>query len=92
MECERLIRESGLNATIVRPWYILGPGHRWPYALVPFYKVLEAIPATREGAVRLGLVTLAQVVNTLASAVASESRGVRVIETAEIRSYDRGCR
>ena len=31
-ECEALIRESGLNATILRPWYVLGPGHRWPYA------------------------------------------------------------
>ena len=32
-ECETLIRESGLNATILRPWYVLGPGHRWPSRL-----------------------------------------------------------
>jgi uncharacterized protein YbjT (DUF2867 family) len=25
--CEEMIRESGLNATILRPWYVLGPGH-----------------------------------------------------------------
>lgn len=24
---ERAIREAGLNATILRPWYVLGPGH-----------------------------------------------------------------
>src|SRR5919198_177904 len=29
-EGEALIRRSGLNATILRPWYVLGPGHRWP--------------------------------------------------------------
>jgi uncharacterized protein YbjT (DUF2867 family) len=27
-ECEALVRQSGMNATILRPWYILGPGHR----------------------------------------------------------------
>jgi uncharacterized protein YbjT (DUF2867 family) len=27
-KCEQAIRESGLNATILRPWYVLGPGHR----------------------------------------------------------------
>jgi uncharacterized protein YbjT (DUF2867 family) len=26
-ECEAAIRAAGLNATILRPWYVLGPGH-----------------------------------------------------------------
>jgi uncharacterized protein YbjT (DUF2867 family) len=85
-QCERTIRESGLNATILRPWYVLGPGHHWPYALIPVYKALEAIPATRESAVRLGLVTRAQMVNALAGAVAAGGNGIRVLETAEIRA------
>src|SRR5262245_23028207 len=34
---ETMIRESGINATFVRPWYVLGPGHRWPYAILPIY-------------------------------------------------------
>lgn len=29
-EREALIRASGVPATFVRPWYVLGPGHRWP--------------------------------------------------------------
>jgi len=45
---------------ILRPWYVLGPGHRWPYALVPLYKVCEWLPFTRAAALRLGLVTLDQ--------------------------------
>ena len=32
-EGECLVRESGMRATFVRPWYVLGPGRRWPYAL-----------------------------------------------------------
>ena len=44
-EGERMIRESGMPATFVRPWYVLGPGHRWAYALLPFYWICERLPA-----------------------------------------------
>ena len=83
--CEKAIRESHLNSTIVRPWYVLGPGHRWPYALIPFYALAEMFPATREGARRLGLVTINEMINTLAHAVANPAQGVRIIEAPEIR-------
>src|ERR1700716_499978 len=43
---EALIRASGMQATFVRPWYVLGPGHRWPYALLPFYWIAEQLPPT----------------------------------------------
>ena len=38
-EGEALVRATGIPATILRPWYVLGPGHWWPYALLPFYKL-----------------------------------------------------
>lgn len=85
-ECETLIRESGLNATILRPWYVLGPGHRWPQALVPAYWLLERISSTREGAQRLGLVTLEQMLQALTDAVESPSAGLRVLGVLEIRA------
>src|SRR5256714_1853188 len=62
---EQLIRQSGINATFVRPWYVLGPGHLWPYAILPVYWVLEKIPATRESATRLGLITINQMLSAL---------------------------
>jgi hypothetical protein len=31
-EGEALVRASGIPATILRPWYVLGPGHYWPYS------------------------------------------------------------
>jgi uncharacterized protein YbjT (DUF2867 family) len=84
-ECERLIRESGMNATILRPWYVLGPGHRWPYALLPIYWLFERLPATRDGARRLGLVTLPQMLTALLSAVENPARGIRVLGVPDIR-------
>lgn len=84
-ECEALLRHSGMNATILRPWYVLGPGHRWPYAIMPFYWLLGALPPTRVGAQRLGLVTLAQMTVALADAVENPATGVRVVEVPEIR-------
>jgi len=84
-ECERALLESGMNVTLVRPWYVLGRGHRWPYALLPMYWLCSLIPSTRESALRLGLVTLEQMVRTLVSAVENPSIGARFIEVPQIR-------
>jgi uncharacterized protein YbjT (DUF2867 family) len=83
--CEAEVAASGLNATILRPWYVLGPGHRWPYALIPFYWLAERIPSTREGARRLGLVTLKQMLNALVAAVDQPAAGVKILEVPAIR-------
>jgi len=84
--CEEALLASGLNATILRPWYVLGPGHRWPYALLPFYWLAERIPATREGARRLGLVTVKQMLNALAASVEQPAEGVKIVEVPAIRA------
>ncbi len=85
-ECEAAIEAAGLNATILRPWYVLGPGHRWPYLLIPLYKMAELLPPTRDGAQRLGLVTLEQMVTALLAAVENPAQGIRVVSVPEIRS------
>jgi len=84
-EAEDLIRAAAMNATILRPWYVLGPGHRWPLLLQPLYWVAERYPGTRDSARRLGLVTIAQMIAALATAVETCPRGVRVMEVPEIR-------
>lgn len=85
---ERAIADAGLTATILRPWYVLGSGHRWPYLLLPLYAVAELIPSTRETAERLGLVTARQMVAALVRAVEDPpaTGGIRVVEVPEIRS------
>ncbi len=80
MAAEQAIADAQLTATIVRPWYVLGPGHWWPITLMPMYALAEFVPAWRDGARRLGLVTLAQMVNALTNAVESPpSTGTRRI-------------
>jgi uncharacterized protein YbjT (DUF2867 family) len=85
-ECESAIESAGLNATILRPWYVLGPGHWWPYLLLPIYKVAEILPQSREGARRLGLVTLEQMTTALVGAVENPVQGRRVLTVPEIRA------
>ena len=82
--CEALIRDAGLNATFLRPWYVLGPGHRWPLLLQPAYWLLEQLPPTREAARRLGLVTLEQMIAALVWAVENPAPGVRVLGVPDI--------
>jgi uncharacterized protein YbjT (DUF2867 family) len=88
-EGERLIRASGLAGTILRPWYVLGPGHRWPYLLLPIYAVLGRLPWTREGARRLGLVTHEQMLRALLKATEEPPAGVREIDVPQIRQEHR---
>ena len=85
IEVEQAIGASGLNSTILRPWYVLGPGHRWPYVLLPLYGVMSLVPSTRASAQRLGLVTLSQMIRALVEAVEDPAQGVRVVEAPEIR-------
>lgn len=85
-EAEEAIRAAGLNATILRPWYVLGPGRRWPIVLLPMYWLFGALPGTRESARRLGLVTIGQMVNALAAAVERPANGIRIVEVPEIRA------
>jgi uncharacterized protein YbjT (DUF2867 family) len=92
MRCEQAIRESGIAATFIRPWYVLGEGHRWPYALLPFYWLAERTAKFREGALRLGLVTLPQMISALAHAVENPPAGVRIVEVPEIRGIGNAAR
>ncbi|MGQ0764716.1 MAG: SDR family oxidoreductase [Gemmatimonadota bacterium] len=84
---EAMIRESGLPHTMLRPWYVIGPAHRWPLVLAPLYSLLRVIPATRGGATRLGLITIAQMVSAIVHAVenpASDFGGRRIVEVPEL--------
>ena len=83
--CEIQIRASGLPGTILRPWYIVGPGHYWPLLLIPAYRLLEMFPRTRDGARRLGLVTIGQMVTALTWAVEHPATGVRIMDVPAIR-------
>jgi uncharacterized protein YbjT (DUF2867 family) len=82
---EASLAASGLAHTVLRPWYVLGPGHRWPYLLLPAYWILERLPTTRAGAHRLGLVTLSQMIQALVRAIEDPPAHERIIEVPDIR-------
>jgi uncharacterized protein YbjT (DUF2867 family) len=83
---EALLKASGIAATIFRPWYVLGPGHRWPLLLVPLYNMADKMPITRAGASRFGLVTIDQLLAALIVSLESVASGCRVLDVAAIRS------
>jgi uncharacterized protein YbjT (DUF2867 family) len=84
-EGERMIIESGIPATFVRPWYVLGPGRSWPIVLQPFYALARMFPATREAANRLALVTLEQMTQTLAYAIEHPAERLQIFDPPQIK-------
>lgn len=86
-EGEALVNSRRLRGTFLRPWYVLGPGHRWPVLLLPIYGILGLLPSTRAPAQRLGFVTLRQMVTALVQAVENPpTSGVRIVDVPAIRA------
>ena len=53
---------------------------------MPVYALLKQLPATRASALRLGLITLPQMLAALVRAVEQPAEGVRIVEVPEICS------
>jgi uncharacterized protein YbjT (DUF2867 family) len=83
---EALVGASGMAATIVRPWYVIGPGRSWPLALAPVYWLMRKLPPTRDMATRLALVTIEQLIAALVHAVEHPPRELRVLNVADIQA------
>ena len=84
-EGEAMIRHSGMNGTFIRPLYVLGPGHWWPYAILPVFWLFALMPSKREATLRLMPVTLKQTIGALIHAVENPPSGIRIVEAPEIR-------
>jgi uncharacterized protein YbjT (DUF2867 family) len=82
---EEILSSGRIPHTVLRPWYVLGPGHQWPHVLKPLYWIGERVPSLRDGARRLGLVTLPQMISALTYAVETANGGSRVFEVPDIR-------
>jgi uncharacterized protein YbjT (DUF2867 family) len=84
---ETMIREAELTATILRPWYVLGPGRKWPILMKPFYQLARLIPGARATAERLGLVTIEEMMQALVWAIEHPPMPGRrrILEVPDIR-------
>ena len=85
-DVEAYLAHSAIPATIVRPWYVLGPGHRWPVLLMPAYALAERLPFARAIALRLGLVTIDQMLVSLVDAIERPPSETRVLDVPAIRA------
>jgi hypothetical protein len=52
---------------------------------LPVYWVLERLPATRDSAQRLGLVTISQILNALVWSIEHPVAGIRIVDVPQIR-------
>ena len=87
---EDLLVASGLRATILRPWYVLGPGHRWPHLLRPLYALAARVPTLAESARRLGLVRREDLTAAVVAAVEGPPKGrVTVVDVSGILAAGR---
>jgi uncharacterized protein YbjT (DUF2867 family) len=77
---------TGLPASILRPWYVLGPGRRWPLLLLPLYLMARLFPRGRATARRLGLLRRADMLAGLLTAVESRADGVSVLDVPAMRA------
>jgi len=84
--CEGRLVLSGLPVSILRPWYVLGAGHWWPYLLLPIYKAAEQSPSCRAGALRLGLVTKEEMVAALVWTVENPPLSIQTLPVPQIRA------
>jgi len=88
-EVEEAIHASGIPATVLRPWYVLGPGHRWAALLRPLYALAERWPSSHATAQRLGLVSLDEMLTALVAAVVHPTPSTRVWDVPAIRAIHR---
>ena len=82
---EQVFAASAIPCTFLQPWYVLGPGHYWPLAILPLYKLFELLPATRATSQRLGLVSIETVLRCLIQAVENPPREVRSWDVPTLR-------
>ena len=64
------------------------PADTFVQLMIPVYWLMDRLPATRESARRLGLVTIHQMLATLLGAVENPAVGIRIMEVAQIRAAD----
>jgi len=85
-EGERLLLQTGLKTSFIRPWYVLGPGHWWPILLKPFL-LLAKYAGKREAVENLDTVTLPQMINILLYAIKNPPGRNAVYDVPAIKRF-----
>lgn len=84
---EKLLKDSGMNCVFIKPWYVLGPGHYWPYFFLPLYWLFKLIPPAAETASRLYPVKLKNVLNAILYYSLNPARGITGVQTSDLKNF-----
>ena len=84
-EGEAYLQSKHLVCTIIRPWYVIGPGHLWPLTLLPFYAVGKFIPSMQKKVEQTAFISIRQMLHTLMKAIDSPPQKLRVFEIKHIK-------
>ena len=84
-EGEAYLQAKHLVCTIIRPWYVVGPGHLWPVTLLPFYGVAKFFPSMKKKAEEMSLITIGQMLGTIMKAIESPPQTLRIFEIKHIK-------
>jgi len=85
-EGERLLLQTGLKTSFIRPWYVLGPGHWWPILLKPFLFIAK-YAGKKEAVENLDTVTLPQMINILLYAIKNPPGRNAVYDVPAIKRF-----
>lgn len=81
---EKALNESGLNLTLIRPWYVIGPNRTWPEAFNWLYNLAEKYPNTLAKVRKFRLVLQEQVLNTLIEAIENKPEKLKIYEIEDM--------
>jgi uncharacterized protein YbjT (DUF2867 family) len=81
---EAALNASGLQVSLLRPWYVVGEGRTWVSIFDGLYNLAEKYPKTLAKIRKFRLVSHQQVLETLIHAIKSEPKKLTIYEIEDI--------
>lgn len=88
MKGEQLLKESTIKSSFIRPWYVIGQGHYWPYFITPFFWFFKILPFTKQTAKRLDFVKLNQLLDCIIHAIKNPPHIISIYNVKEIKAIN----
>jgi nucleoside-diphosphate-sugar epimerase len=81
---EAALNSSGMNVSLLRPWYVVGEGRTWVKIFNGLYNLAEKYPNLLAKVRKFRLVSHQQILDTLIHAIESEPKNLTVYEIDDI--------
>lgn len=87
MKGEQLLIESKIKSSFIRPWYVIGPGHYWPYLIMPVFWIFKLLPFTKQTAQRLDFLKLPQMLKCILFSIKNIPQITTAYNVQQIKSF-----